>query len=159
MTLLARYWYVAVIAGLVAIIGIQGARIDNAKRETAELRESYATAERAAEVAARAEETRRQESIDVIAQTAQAKIDEAMADAASAHLAADGLRDAAASAASRGRSRAGTAAPSAPAGDPIGVLAVVLGRADERAGILADYADRSRIAGQACVDAYSALVH
>jgi hypothetical protein len=43
------------------------------------------------------------------------------------------------------------------AGDPAGVLADVLGRADERAGLLAEYADRARIAGQQCEAAYDAL--
>ena len=38
--------------------------------------------------------------------------------------------------------------------DPIGVLADVLGRADERASILADLADRRGIAGRACERAY-----
>lgn len=67
------------------------------------------------------------------------------------------VRDAAASAA--GRARAQCANPVAadlgtPAGDPIGVLADVLGRADERAGLLADLADRRYIAGRACEREY-----
>ncbi len=37
-----------------------------------------------------------------------------------------------------------------PAGDAIGVLADMLGRADQRAGILADAADRAHAAGLAC---------
>lgn len=41
--------------------------------------------------------------------------------------------------------------------DPIGVLAVVLSRADDRAGILAAYADAARTAGQACERAYDSL--
>lgn len=41
--------------------------------------------------------------------------------------------------------------------DPIGVLAELQRRADERAGILADYADRARIAGQQCERAYDSL--
>ncbi|WP_353506416.1 DUF2514 family protein [Variovorax sp. J31P207] len=45
-----------------------------------------------------------------------------------------------------------------PAGDPIGVLANVLERADRRAGILAEYADRARIAGLACERSYDALI-
>jgi hypothetical protein len=53
--------------------------------------------------------------------------------------------------------RAAAAAGGAPAGDPIGVLADVLGRADERAGILAGYADQARAAGIACERAYNAL--
>jgi hypothetical protein len=38
--------------------------------------------------------------------------------------------------------------------DPIGVLAHVLGRADERAGILADIAEQRGIAGRACEREY-----
>lgn len=49
------------------------------------------------------------------------------------------------------------ATSSAPAGDPIGVLADVLGRADQRAGDLAEALDQARIAGQACERAYDAL--
>ena len=41
--------------------------------------------------------------------------------------------------------------------DPIGMLAELQRRADERAGILADYADRARIAGQQCERAYDSL--
>ncbi len=53
--------------------------------------------------------------------------------------------------------RAAAAAGSAPAGDPIGVLADVLVRADDRAAVLADFADRSRAAGLACERSYEAL--
>lgn len=53
--------------------------------------------------------------------------------------------------------RAASAAGGEAAGDPIGVLADVLSRADERAGVLADYADRARIAGLACERSYDAL--
>lgn len=44
-----------------------------------------------------------------------------------------------------------------PAGDPIGVLADVLSRADERAGELARIADERGTAGAACERAYDAL--
>lgn len=43
------------------------------------------------------------------------------------------------------------------AGDPIGVLADVLGRADRRAGILADLADRRGLAGRSCEREYDTL--
>ena len=43
-----------------------------------------------------------------------------------------------------------------PAGDAIGVLADVLGRADQRAGELADAADRAHAAGLACERDYDA---
>ena len=43
-----------------------------------------------------------------------------------------------------------------PAGDAIGVLADVLGRADQRAGELADFADRAHAAGLSCERDYDA---
>ena len=41
--------------------------------------------------------------------------------------------------------------------DPVGVLAYMLSRADERAGILAEYGDKARIAGESCERDYEAL--
>ncbi|KQO38105.1 hypothetical protein ASF19_20230 [Acidovorax sp. Leaf84] len=84
----------------------------------------------------------------------------AQADADGARRASDGLRQRIASlvAEARGRAAGAGAAPAVEAtGDPIGVLADVLGRADERAGILAAYADKARIAGQSCERDYDAL--
>ncbi|HDR9034379.1 TPA: DUF2514 family protein [Burkholderia vietnamiensis] len=49
------------------------------------------------------------------------------------------------------------AAGSPAAGDALDLLADVLGRAGERAGELAEYADRARIAGQQCERDYDAL--
>ncbi|MCA8240568.1 DUF2514 family protein [Burkholderia sp. AU32262] len=49
------------------------------------------------------------------------------------------------------------AAGSPAAGDALDLLADVLGRAGERAGDLAEYADRARIAGQQCERDYDAL--
>lgn len=54
-------------------------------------------------------------------------------------------------------SHPGAGGDSAPAGDPIGVLADLLGRIDARAGVLADYADAARIAGKQCEASYDAL--
>ena len=75
-----------------------------------------------------------------------------------AHLESVRLRNAANAAAVRARAQC--AAPTASdlrqaAGDPIGVLADVLGRADKRASILADLADRRGVAGRACEREYS----
>jgi hypothetical protein len=50
-------------------------------------------------------------------------------------------------------------APSSPSDDPIGVLATVLGDADDFAGRVAAEADANRIAGDACVRAYDSLTH
>ncbi|WP_259463628.1 DUF2514 domain-containing protein [Cupriavidus plantarum] len=53
----------------------------------------------------------------------------------------------------------GAIAGGSPARDPVVLLADVLGRADARAGELAQYADASRVAGQACERSYDALNH
>jgi Tfp pilus assembly protein PilE len=67
------------------------------------------------------------------------------------------LQDAANAAAARARAQCSNTTTSdmgPPADDAIGVLAYVLGRADERAGILADIAEQRGIAGRACERAY-----
>ena len=60
-------------------------------------------------------------------------------------------------AAARAAAHSGVEPAGAPAGDSIGVLAYVFGRADARAGILAEYADAARIAGAGCERDYDAL--
>jgi hypothetical protein len=84
----------------------------------------------------------------------QTERDRARADAGRA---ADRLRNAA-TALARTCEGANTADVGAPTGDPIAVLADVLGRADKRAGELADIADARYIAGRACERAYDALI-
>lgn len=67
------------------------------------------------------------------------------------------LRDAAQAAAARARAACADSTASAvreTASDAISLLSDVLGRIDERAGILADIADRRGIAGRACERAY-----
>ena len=67
------------------------------------------------------------------------------------------VQDAAAAAAQRARAQCPNPRASdlgASAGDPIGVLADVLGRADARAGELADLADQRYLAGRACEREY-----
>lgn len=84
------------------------------------------------------------------------------ADRGTAGAAADGLRGAAAATVAAARIGCAAINPlprvvGPAAGDPIGVLADVLARADARAGILADYADRARAAGAQCERNYDAL--
>lgn len=69
------------------------------------------------------------------------------------------VRDAAAAAAQRARAQcAGPAAADlgTPASDPIGVLGRVLAEIDDYAGVVAEFADRGRIAGRACEREYDA---
>ncbi|AQQ50134.1 DUF2514 family protein [Burkholderia cenocepacia] len=92
-----------------------------------------------------------------IATDAARKHEAALADAAAAGRAADGLRRQVAVLVADVR-RAGAAAGSPAASDAIGLLADVFGRADERAGELAKIADERGIAGQQCERSYDALI-
>ena len=90
-----------------------------------------------------------------IANAATKDAEQARADARTADAASDRLRQRIADLVASARASYPPApAGSAPAGDPLGVLADVLSRADQRAGILAESA---RIAGQACEQSYDAL--
>jgi hypothetical protein len=112
-----------------------------------------------ADRAQRSEEQRRQAGVDQEVKDAQAHIAAARAAAATAALAADELRGARDATVARARARSCPAAPGTPdaAGDPIGVLADVLGRADARAGLLAEIADERGAAGLLCERAYDRL--
>lgn len=105
-------------------------------------------------------EARAAEEVERIARESHEALERSRADADAARTAADGLRRQLAAylaAARAGAAHPGPAAPGAPAGDPIGVLADVLERADRRAGVLAEFADRAHAAGIACERAYDAL--
>lgn len=107
----------------------------------------------------RIEERRRTDAQTEIANAAKMDADTARGDARTAAAAADGLRARVAEllAGARAAGHSATAVGSATTGDPFGVLADVLERADRRAGILAEYADAARIAGLACERSYEAL--
>jgi hypothetical protein len=109
--------------------------------------------------AGRAEEQRRTAAQAGIANAAKKEAEDARADARAAHAAAVGLRQQASALAGRGDAVC-AAAPgdSAPAFDASRMLADVLSRIDERAGVLAEYADAAHIAGQACERSYDALM-
>ncbi|HDR8930423.1 TPA: DUF2514 family protein [Burkholderia vietnamiensis] len=126
-------------------------------REISDIRAEAARAQTEAVEAARTEEQRRTAAQQEIAENAAKERDQASADAAAAASAADGLRKQVAVLVEHARHPA-TTAGSAPAGDPLDLLADVLGRADQRAGELAEYADRARIAGQQCERDYDALI-
>ncbi len=108
---------------------------------------------------ARIEEQRRAAAQMEIANAAKRDADAARADARDAGAATDRLRVRVNEllAAARASKDSAAFAGGPAAGDPLGVLADVLERADRRAGILAEYADAARIAGQACERAYDAL--
>ncbi|USE78817.1 DUF2514 domain-containing protein [Cupriavidus gilardii] len=126
--------------------------------EIAQIRREAAVDQVKATDRARAEEQRRIKEQTEIANAAKREAEQARADARAADAVAGQLRQRVAELVAA--SRAGNPAPAsggAAAGDTLGVLADVLSRADRRAGILAEYADAARIAGQACERAYDAL--
>ncbi|WP_131753666.1 DUF2514 family protein [Burkholderia vietnamiensis] len=113
-------------------------------------------AQLAAVAAARAEEQRRTAAQSEIAKDANQQRTAALADAFAARAAAGSLQQRVDRLVAAARNPAATAG-SAPAGDPIGVLADVLGSIDDRAGELAKIADERGIAGQQCERDYDAL--
>ena len=120
--------------------------------QIAQMQADQAQALTAAIQQARAEEQRRQIALEGIRKDAHEQIAIAVADAAAADTAAVGLQQQVDRLAAR-RCPASTAG--SPAADPAGLLlADLLGRIDQRAGELAAYGDRARIAGDACVKAY-----
>ncbi|MBR8074349.1 DUF2514 family protein [Burkholderia cenocepacia] len=110
----------------------------------------------AAVAAARAEEQRRTAAQSEIANDANQQRTAALADAFAARAAAGSLQQRVDQLVAAARHPTATAGSPA-AGDALDLLADVLGRADQRAGELAEYADRARIAGQQCERDYDAL--
>lgn len=159
MTWLLAHWKFAVIAGLLALLGLQTVRVAELKHDAADQRAAAVEARMLADRAQRAEEQRRAAAVAKESTDAQTRIASLEDDLRDATGAADSLRAAAAGAAVRSRARAcaSLASPGQPDSDPIGVLVDVLGRADQRAGELAEFADRLRIAGLACERSYEAL--
>lgn len=123
--------------------------------QIAQIEADQAQALTAAIQQARAEEQRRQVALEGIRKDAHEQIAIAVADAAAADTAAVGLQQQVERLAAR---RCPAAADGSAAADPAGLLlADLLGRIDKRAGELSAYADRARIAGDACVKAYRSV--
>lgn len=157
---------VALSALLIGAVGgwkVQGWRmsgqVQQLRADQAKEREGQATALAAASETARAEEQRRTAEQRGIANAAAKERDQAQADARIAGAVAEQLRERVAQLASVARTACdpATSGGGSAAGDPLDVLTDVLGRADARAGELAEFADRARIAGRACERAYDAL--
>lgn len=138
----------------------QGIGEDRVRAEWAAA-EKVAIEEELAQATRNAQETQRRLKAQKEAQDAhQKELDRARAAAGRADTAAGELReqvDRLAAAARAGACNPAAAGNGAAAGDPIGVLADVLRRADERAGVLARFGDESRAAGAECERQYDAL--
>lgn len=156
LAIAARFWYVLAIAALVALLGASHLQTQRVKTKAAEYRATVERNIRQAGEAARLLESSRQTNVDREVTNAQPKIAEERRDADTVRS-DDSVRRAATAAAGRACTNTRPAAPSAPAGDPIGVLADVLGRADARAGRLAEIAGERGAAGALCEAAYDAM--
>ncbi|MGJ7497178.1 DUF2514 family protein [Variovorax sp. RT4R15] len=164
-----KVWIALAFAGLLAIIGLQQVRVSNARASEAAARASlaadratYAQAAQVAEQAARAEESRREAEKQEVINAARKQTQVAMAAARTADAAAVGLRDQLARyvAAIRGTTKdSGTpsGSPSKSDSDPIELLAKLYSESDSRAAEVGLFADRLRIAAQACERSYDRL--
>lgn len=157
--ILLRYWWAAVIAGLVLIVGAQQVRVSNAKSEMAALRTIYAQAALKAEQEARAKETTREQEKQEIIDAANQQAEDAIAAVSAADAAATSLRQQLAkySAAIRANTSAGKGSPNKSGADAFDLLSRVLAGMDDSASEVSLYADRLRIAGAACEKQYDSL--
>lgn len=166
MTWLLSYWRPLSVALLIGIVGA-ACWSEGVSRTNAAWQAKWAEHEKADQQAAavfeareRAEEQRRQLSINKVIQDGQRNIDQVRANASAA--ADQRVRDAAAkyadrvAAAEAGRDSC-TAAASKAADQHARVLAELLGEADRLAGVYAEAADESRVRGLACESAYDAV--
>jgi len=147
------WWALAVLL----VAGVQQYRVMDAKGELSDARAEWSEAARKAEVRARSEEQRRHTAIEGIRRDAQEKIAAVAADAAAADDAASRLRARVAQLSRRPASCPGVADGGEAADAARDLLAVMLGRLDEAAGGVAEFADRSRAAGLTCQFAYEAV--
>ncbi|MBR8135160.1 DUF2514 family protein [Burkholderia cenocepacia] len=148
-----RVWLAVIVA---AIVGLAGGYF---KGHADGVRTTAAAAQKAqldAVAAARTEEQRRTAAQSEIANDANQQLTAALADAFAARAAAGSLQQRVDELVAAARHPA-AAAGSPATGDALDLLADVLGRANQRAGELAEYADRVRIAGQQCERDYDAL--
>lgn len=148
-----RVWLAVIVAAIVGLAGgyfkghADGVRTTDAAAQKAQLD---------AVAAARTEEQRRTAAQSEIANDANQQRTAALADAFAARAAAGSLQQRVDQLVAAARHPA--AAAGGPAtGDALDLLANVLGQANQRAGELAEYADRARIAGQQCERDYDAL--
>jgi len=164
LDVLPGWLWMLLCAGAISSAAVTGYQLKSERLAHQTTKSIYAAQVAAAERAAReqSEKNRATEQELRDAQEAHAK------EVATLHVDLDGARrraavesgrvqDAARAAAARARAQCANTTASElrpPTDDPIGVLAYVLGRADARAGELADIAEQRGIAGRACEREY-----
>ncbi len=150
--LVLRYWYFAVIAALVLLLGAQQMRVSNAKTALAQYKLDVSNAQRKAADLARRESERKQQLFDDEAAAARSEKQALEADVVRLADVADGLRGDLAN--FRKRVKQATQPANGGKGqrdpDPVDLLAILYQRADAEAGVLAESLDRVRSAGILC---------
>lgn len=161
MMLLRKYRFAVYVAlaGLL-LIGIWQLDVSRQKVGYDKAVAEQAIRDKAAEVAARTKEALWQTRIDEVSNDAQNKIDKLQISVADATNAADRLRSAAKIAARNASKNPSTADASAGKScpDTADLLSTLLDRHSSELVTLGGYADRLRVAGQACEKAYDALM-
>lgn len=158
----SQYKLIALAAAVLGLMALSAAGAwqwqgNRYERQISEIRAGYAESARQAEAQARSEEQRRQTAIEGIRRDAQEKIAAVAADAAAADDAASRLRARVAELSRRPASCPGVADGGEATDAARDLLAVMLGRLDEAAGGVAEFADRSRAAGLTCQVSYEAV--
>lgn len=137
---------------------VQRHRATSAAEALARTQAAEAQAREAALVLRQQEIERRLIAAQENADAARQQTEQAVADATARAAAAERLLQRARAVAARAPASAASAAESGPPIDPAaGLLADVLGRCVAQLGLVADFADRAHIAGQACERAYDSL--
>lgn len=158
----------AVALAATAVAGVQSYRLQvertahaETKATVAVQRQDYYRESAKAVQAARDEEQRRTTAVQEIANDTQTKLDAARADAGRANAAAAGLRKQLAvfTAAHRSEAAPGaaTSSPGPAAGAALDLLADMFQRNTDALIEIGEYADRARIAGEACEKVYDSL--
>jgi hypothetical protein len=151
-----RLWLALAIAAALAFGGVFCYRAGkaNVRVELDNYKLEQAVKTQKAELAARAEETRRESEKQKVIDEARTKTVAAQSAASDAAIAAVGLRQRVAALVAASRSTSHSSAASGSAGKPdqnaLDVLSDVLARSDAVSGDLAAYADSLRISGAAC---------
>lgn len=152
IALALRYWWAIAIAALLLALGAEHLRANNHKTAFAQFRLAVAQENARAEKRFRAEEQRRIAAVEE--EAAHARAEQTILEGDVVRLAdvADGLRNDLAEFRRRAARVACPAngSPGKPDTRALDLLADLYGRADQEAGVLAEYADRLRIVGGAC---------
>ncbi len=150
--------YIGGLALAAVLLGAAAWHYSEVSKARAEVKAAWDTEKLRAIAAARIEDARRISAQEEIVHDANQKVQSAIADAAAARDASERLRKRFAAAVAAGRCpAAGTVDTSTPAGETVDLPSVVFGVLQDHAGQLAEYADRARIAGEACVKSYDSL--